>query len=235
MPLAVQACPATSRPTMPFLKILFWVYFLLLIFEGALRKWILPQYSAPLLVIRDPIGMLILFEAFRTNKWPQRWSLAIAALGVGFIGLCVMQTTFGDDPWVAALYGLRSDLLPFPVAFVMGENLDPGDLRRFGIWTLWLMVPETILEVLQYLAPPGSILNSAAYAGGSQIGYVGEHVRASGTFSFVVGPANFGPLAAVFILYGFVRYFTLHIAMQVSYSVRHSRAICRHRECTIHN
>ncbi len=41
---------------MPLLKKLFWAYFLLLIFEGALRKWILPQFSAPLLLVRDPIA-----------------------------------------------------------------------------------------------------------------------------------------------------------------------------------
>ena len=42
---------------MPFLKKLFWAYFLLLIFEGALRKWVFPPLSGPLLLIRDPIGL----------------------------------------------------------------------------------------------------------------------------------------------------------------------------------
>ena len=41
--------------------------------------------------------------------------------------------------------------------------------------------------------------------GGAQIGYAGAHVRASGTFSFVVGPGNYGPMVAVFILYGLVK------------------------------
>ena len=59
---------------MPLLKKLFWAYFLLLIFEGALRKWVMPGLSAPLLLIRDPLGLLILIEAFRTYKWPDKWS-----------------------------------------------------------------------------------------------------------------------------------------------------------------
>ena len=42
---------------MPLLKKLFWAYFLLLIFEGALRKWVMPQLSAPLLLIRDPLAL----------------------------------------------------------------------------------------------------------------------------------------------------------------------------------
>ncbi len=189
---------------MTTLKRLFWLYFLLLIFEGALRKWVLPEYSAPLLVIRDPLGMLIIIEAYRTGKWPEKWSMAVGILAAGFFALCIMQVAMVDNPWIAALYGLRSYLLPFPVAFVMGENLDAEDLRKFAIWTLWLMLPETALEALQYVAPQYSLVNSAAYAGGTQIGYAGTHVRASGTFSFVVGPALYGPLAAVFILYGLV-------------------------------
>ncbi len=199
-----RTAPA-DRHKMPLLKKLFWLYFLLLIFEGALRKWVLPQYSAPLLLIRDPIGLLIIFEAYRTNKWPEKWSAITGALAVGLIALCVIQVAVNDNPWPAAIYGLRSYLLPFPVAFAMGENLDAEDLRRFAKWTLWLMLPETALAVLQYAAPSDSILNAGAYAAGTQVTYVGLHVRASGTFSFVVGPASFGPMVAVFVLYGLVK------------------------------
>jgi hypothetical protein len=196
---------AGDRPRMTFLKRLFWLYFLLLIFEGALRKWLLPQYSAPLLLIRDPVGILIILEAYRTNKWPEKWSLVTAILSAAMIGLCVIQVVANDNPWPAALYGLRSYLLPFPVAFVMGENLNADDLRRFAKWSLWLMLPETFLEILQYLAPSGSILNAGAYANAAQIMYESQHVRASGTFSFVIGPASFGPMVAVFVLYGLVQ------------------------------
>jgi hypothetical protein len=204
MALGKRRTPPADRPKMPLLKKLFWLYFLLLIFEGALRKWILPQYSAPLLLIRDPIGLLIILEAYRTNKWPEKWSVATGALAIGLIALCVIQVVVNDNPWAAAIYGLRSYLLPFPVAFVMGENLDAEDLRRFAKWSLLLMLPETVLEVLQYLAPSDSILNAGAYANAAQVMYESQHVRASGTFSFVVGPANFGPMVVVFVLYGLV-------------------------------
>ncbi|MGA2569227.1 MAG: hypothetical protein ABSF23_01795 [Terracidiphilus sp.] len=184
------------------LKKLFWLYFLLLIFEGALRKWVFPEYSAPLLLVRDPIAMLIIVEAYRENKWPERWSLTVGILAVLLIGLCLLQVVMGNNPWIAALYGLRSYLLPFPVAFVMGENLDAEDLRKFGVCSMWLMLPETALETAQYLSPSNSYLNAGAYEGATQIGYAGAHARASGTFSFVVGPGSYGPMVAAFILYG---------------------------------
>jgi len=53
------------------------LYFLLLIFEGALRKWVFPQLSGPLLIVRDPIGLLIIWEAYRTHKWPKEWSAVV--------------------------------------------------------------------------------------------------------------------------------------------------------------
>lgn len=204
MALAQIENPRRYDDRMPFLKKLFWAYFLLLIFEGALRKWILPQLSAPLLLVRDPIALLIIGEAFRTNKWPQKWSAVTGVLAFGLLGLCGVQMVAGNNPWIAAVYGLRSYLLPFPVAFIMGENLDAEDLRKFGICTLWLLLPETALDVAQYLAPMGSFLNAGAYEGAGQINYVGAHARASGTFSYVAGAQSFAPLAAAFLLYGLV-------------------------------
>ena len=194
--------PAESMST---LKKLFWAYFLLLIFEGALRKWVFPPLSAPLLLVRDPIGILIIYEAYRTGKWPERWSAITGILATFLLGLCILQLISGDNPWFAGLYGLRSYLLPFPVAFVMGENLDAEDLHKFGVVILWLVLPLTLLEIAQYLSPSGSFLNRGAYEGAEQIGYEGARVRASATFSFVTGPMAFTPLAAAFILYGFVK------------------------------
>ena len=194
--------PARPRSKMPLLKKLFWLYFLLLIFEGALRKWVLPGFSAPLLLVRDPVAILIIIEAYRTNKWPARWSVVIGVLACALLGLCIWQMILGDNSWIAAVYGLRSYLLPFPVAFIMGENLDADDLRKFGAATLWLMLPLAALEVAQYLAPQGSILNAGAYKGAEQIYYVEEHVRASGTFSFVAGPTFYNAIVAALLFYG---------------------------------
>src|SRR6266851_4848928 len=46
-----------------------WLYCWLLIFEGALRKWI-PPLSVPLLVVRDPLVLLIYIQAVRCRRFP---------------------------------------------------------------------------------------------------------------------------------------------------------------------
>ena len=43
---------------------LIWLYLALLIVEGALRKWIVPQFSDALLVVRDPVALAIIVAAF---------------------------------------------------------------------------------------------------------------------------------------------------------------------------
>ena len=53
-----------------FIKKLIWTYFLLLLFEGALRKWFLPGLSQGLLIVRDPIAIWIYFLAFQQNIFP---------------------------------------------------------------------------------------------------------------------------------------------------------------------
>lgn len=197
--------PNTYYNRLTPLKKLFWLYFLLLIFEGALRKWIVPPLSAPLLVVRDPVGIAIVWEAYRTHKWPARWTAATSLLTVGFVCLCLVQIIAGDNPWFVGLYGLRSYLLPFPVAFAMGENLDAEDLRRMGAFIIWILAPMALLEVLQYRSSPSAFLNRGSYEGAAQIGYTVGRVRAAGTFSFSTGAISFGILAGAFLFYGLVK------------------------------
>jgi hypothetical protein len=187
------------------LKKLFWLYFVLLIFEGALRKWVVPQLSAPLLIVRDPIGIMIIWEAYRTRKWPSRWSAVISLMTLLLVGLFTVQMIAGGNPLIAGLYGLRSYLLPLPVMFIMAENLDGEDLHKLGACTLWLLLPMTLLVLAQYLAPSGSFLNKGAYEGGGQLAFTGSHVRPSGTFSFSIGLVDFDALAAAIIFYAMFR------------------------------
>jgi hypothetical protein len=205
MELGFKRKPNSYFTQLTLLKKLFWLYFLLLIFEGALRKWVAPGLSAPLLVIRDPVSLLIIWEAYRTRKWPTRWSVPIVVLTFIVAGIFSLQLAMGDNQLLVGLYGLRSYLLPFPVIFIMGENLSEEDMRRLGACTLWLLLPITAIAVAQYVMPATSFVNRGAYVGGAQIGYVGGHVRASGTFSFVTELTQFGTLAAAFIFFGMVK------------------------------
>ena len=52
------------------LRRMIWRYFVMLIGEGALRKWIVPSLGAPLLVIKDPLVLLIYLQAVGCRRFP---------------------------------------------------------------------------------------------------------------------------------------------------------------------
>ena len=61
---------------------LIWLYFWLLLIEGALRKWVVPRYSNPLLLVRDPVMLGIYFYAIRGHVFPKNvWVISLWVIG----------------------------------------------------------------------------------------------------------------------------------------------------------
>ena len=59
-----------SASSLHSLRLLVWLYFWLLLWEGALRKWFFPSLSTPLLVVRDPVVLLIYAIALAKHVFP---------------------------------------------------------------------------------------------------------------------------------------------------------------------
>jgi hypothetical protein len=175
---------------------LIYLYFVLLIAEGALRFWILPGLSGPLLLVRDPLVVLIYFIAFPAGLVARHWTLATAGLLAVVAGLSSLALS--DAPVVVTLYGLRANFLHLPLIFVMQRALSGEEVLRIGRWFMWLMVPMAILVVQQFRSPVGAAIN----LGGMPTHY--GTVRPAGTFSFVSGMVCFSALTAAFLANAFV-------------------------------
>src|SRR5215469_10047412 len=65
-------------------------FYLLLIFEGALRKWLLTSWGQPLFFIRDPLVLAIYWIAWRHSFYPRGNAPATAAIAFGFLGLLLI-------------------------------------------------------------------------------------------------------------------------------------------------
>jgi uncharacterized membrane protein YgcG len=152
-----------------WLKRWIWIYFWLLIFEGALRKWIVPPLSGPLLIVRDPVALIIYYQAFRCGKFSMKTMWPFAILTMGMLLLAMAQIVTGINTVLIAIYGLRSYALHLPLAVVMAETLTQQDVRKFGRWMLVLSVPMTALMVAQFKATGSSWLNAGAGEGAGQI------------------------------------------------------------------
>ena len=184
------------------LRRLIWLYFWLLIFEGALRKWV-PALSVPFLVVRDPLVLLIYLQAVRCRRFPINGPvLAYFFLMVCFILLAVTQLIagVGGGPVVAA-YGLRTNFLHLPLIFIIPQAFSYDDVLKLGRWLLILSIPMCALMILQYSSSPGSWSNAGASADSEQIAFALGKIRAAGTFSFISGAAHFFVLVTAFVVY----------------------------------
>ena len=90
----------------PGIRALVWVYLFLLIFEGVLRKWILPTLSDPLLLVREPFLVLIYLMALGRGIFPLNGYVAALAV-IGAIAGVNGITVGSQDPIVTA-YGFDS-------------------------------------------------------------------------------------------------------------------------------
>lgn len=183
------------------LKSAIWLYFLLLIFEGALRKWVLPALSTPLLVIRDPIAIWIFLKA-RQKGYLKFSPLSFLMVLSGFISF-VLALTAGHGNLFVAIFGARIYIIQFPLIFAIGQILDHQDVVKIGKALLWISFPMTILIGLQFFSPQFAWVNRGVggdTAGGGFSGALG-YFRPPGTFSFTTGVVQFYGLLAAFIFY----------------------------------
>ncbi len=191
---------STNREARPHrsLVLLIWLYFWLLIWEGALRKWIFPSLSAPLLIVRDPVVILIYAIALAQGVFPlNRFVLATIGLAV----LSFAASFHLLDHLGIILYGLRTNFLHLPLIFLMPKVLAREDVNRFGRWFLLLALPMTFLVLWQFASPQGAWINAAAGGElGGQLISVGNRIRPAGLFSFVTGMVSFLSVVAAFLL-----------------------------------
>ncbi|MCC5838582.1 MAG: hypothetical protein JJT96_00545 [Opitutales bacterium] len=176
------------------LKRLIFLYFILLILEGALRKWFLPGLATPLLLVRDPVVLAIYFIAFQQRLFPlNNW--VMAALGMaGLASLTTLVVGHGHIPTIA--FGVRANFLHVPLIFVMARALDVSDVWRYATWMLYIALPMTVLLAVQFLSPPTAWVNvGIGGEGTASFDGVGDRMRSSGTFSFINGLVAFYTLA----------------------------------------
>jgi hypothetical protein len=182
------------------------LYVVLLVVEGALRKWFLPSLSDPLLLVRDPVAIAICVLGYRSkNLVFDGYIRSLFLLLAGFVAIGALQLIngIGGSPLVIG-YGLRTYLLHLPVAFVMARVLNPIDIRRILMAFLWMALPMAVLMAVQFESSPRAWVNLGVSGHRGQIFAAPGHIRPAGTFSFVNGPIGFFSIALAALIAGSV-------------------------------
>ncbi|CAN5411756.1 hypothetical protein BH20VER3_BH20VER3_10170 [soil metagenome] len=210
-PPAEQTLPKVfdRSKTIGHIRRLIWLYLWLLIFEGAFRKWIVPQLSAPLLLVRDPVVILIYLLAFRARIFPHNAyviTLEILAVFSWAAGIIVLLPYFPIQTIILVTgYGVRSDFLHLPLIFIIPAVFDIEDVKRIGRWTIIGMIPMAVLMAMQFTASPEAFINRVAGAGeGTQLGAGSGRIRPPGVFSFVSGTVYYASATAAFLLHAVI-------------------------------
>ena len=184
-------------------KITLWIYFWLLLLEGVLRKWIVPQWSDYIFIARDPLVLITYLLAWRAGIFPRRPAMVVIWL---FGVLSLAFSLAGEAPFIVTLFGLRTNYLHLPLIFVMEAALTRRDVLRFGRWIMIVSLPIVVLMLLQFNAAPESILNVAVGGGeaGQIRGAMGK-IRPPGPFSFISGTICYCSLLAAFVVHGWLQ------------------------------
>ncbi|WP_223651780.1 hypothetical protein [Hymenobacter psoromatis] len=178
-----------------------WAYIILIILEGALRRWVLPSLATPLLIVRDPIALWLMVAAWRRGLLPANPYLA-GTLFIGILGI-ISALLVGHGNLAVALYGARILLLHFPLIFVIGRIFNRADVLRVGQAFVWMTPAMALLIAVQFYSPQSAFVNRGVGGDLAGAGFDGAmgFFRPPGTFSFTNGTHMFFGLAACFVCY----------------------------------
>lgn len=176
---------------------------LIVILEGAVRKWLASSMTLPLVLARDALALYAIYYAFSRGHLQRNkgatlillaWSCCVVMWGM-------LQLILGESNPKVFLIGLRFWLLYIWFACAVTASMTEHDYRvavKTVLWALLLMGP---LVVVQHLSPPGARINTEVDSEGDDVFTVALGVvRTTGTFSFTVGYTTFVALCAPLVL-----------------------------------
>jgi hypothetical protein len=179
----------------------------LLILEGAIRKWLLPGAQDLVYFAKDALflGAYIGFLRSRARRWPLPQAPILYAALAAAIGLGLFQVLNPMLPNIlVGVLGFKSYFLYVPLLFVVPAVFhDDADLARFLKRYVMVVFPVVLLSVAQFFSPAGSALNTYAQPTVSEsISTFGssKFVRTTGTFSYISGYTSYLLVSTILIL-----------------------------------
>jgi hypothetical protein len=180
----------------------------LLIFEGAIRKWVAPgaqdlvYFAKDVLLLGVYIGFFRDLPRLRSRLPPQPILYGVLAFGALFGVLEIFNPALPNV--LVGIFGFKAYFFYVPLIFVLPAAFrDDSEVHLF-LWRYCLLaIPVGLLGIAQFFSPSSSILNT--YARSNEDAYVAtfgssSFVRVTATFSFIAGYTSYLLAAAILIL-----------------------------------
>ena len=190
-----------------FLKNFFLLIFFYILFEGAVRKWFLPNLILEITLLRDCIviyGILYSFKngIYDKSNWQENviffWTILVVVWA--FVQFLIYQNNYkiylvGFRGWVLYFW--------FALMFLNAFNKDTLDLISKTI--LLSIIPIGLLSIVQHFLPITHALNVQsgleAFAGEEIFTVTPGIPRTTGTFTFVSGFTEYMKFITPFFVY----------------------------------
>lgn len=180
------------------LKSILLLFLLLLIYDGAIRKWLLPNIEQVIFIAKDALLLAAFFCSFKLRKR----SVPAEFLPEGrmfFVAYAVWVTLEVGNPnlpnMLVAIWGAKAHLLYaslivlVPLAFQRLDDVFRMLERAYAS----AVIPVVSIALIQLAAPASSFINQQVRGGIEGIAYFGDAglVRVTGTFSYISGMTAF--------------------------------------------
>jgi hypothetical protein len=180
----------------------------LLILEGAIRKWVAPGAQDLVYFAKDVLLLGVYAGFFRDlprlrSRLPRQPVLyGLLAFGALFGALEIFNPALPN--LLVGIFGFKAYFFYVPLIFVLPAAFrDDSELHLF-LWRYCLLaIPVGALAIAQFFSPSSSLLNT--YARSNEDAYVvtfgsSSFVRVTATFSFITGFTAYLLAAAILIL-----------------------------------
>ena len=164
-------------------------FVLLVVFEGVFGKWISPALEYPPVLLRDLLGIFIVYRAWTSGRLKQHPQLFSLLLGWSLLlaSFAFVQALLLGQGFIVVAIGLRFWVLYLWVTLALCCTISWQDYHRLCkllVTLMWLMLP---LLVVQNRAGPEAWINKSSTEGAAIFTVAGDIVRTAGTFSFTLG------------------------------------------------
>ena len=172
----------------------------LLIFEGAIRKWIFPE-SQQLVYFAKDVLLLGCYAGYVRDRAPHRYRIPmppilalLLSLGAAWGALEIFNPRLPN--FLVGVFGYKAYFFYIPLMFLFPACFDDDrQLNAFLRRYCQIAFPVALIGMLQFVSSPGSAINAYATGGGEEAGIVtfgsSEHVRITGTFAFITGYTSY--------------------------------------------
>lgn len=181
-----------------------WVaaFLILSVIEGCFGKWISPSLEYLPVVIRDLVGLAIIYRAIISNRFSQHPHLTTPLLlwSIALTIFAVIQALVNSFSPVIIIIGLRFWILYFWITLAICCILREEDFRRLSALLITLSIWMTPLLIIQNASGPDAWINKATSEDALIFRLNDDVVRATGTFSFTSGFTSFLGLVGPILL-----------------------------------